>query len=198
MTNKIELYKALLKFQSNVSNIQKDTTNPFFNSKYASLGNILDIINDVLSSCGLVVMQSPGGGGEEISLCTEIIHAESGESINSCFYMTPVKKDPQGIGSCITYMRRYALAAILKLNVDDDDGNAASNKQEHNQHKGPDKQSDPTMNYDYVKTYLQCSMTADDLKENARMVHKIDKTPEQRKELLQIYKDRMAFLMGEE
>ena len=40
--------------------------------------------------------------------------------------MRPVKNDPQGVGSCITYMRRYALGAVLCLNIDkDDDGNKA-------------------------------------------------------------------------
>jgi hypothetical protein len=57
---------------------------------------------------------------------------KSGEWLGSHFTMKPVKNDPQGIGSCITYMRRYALAAILGLNIDeDDDGNQASgNNQE--------------------------------------------------------------------
>ena len=38
--------------------------------------------------------------------------------------MTPTKNDPQGAGSVITYQRRYALGAILGLNIDEDnDGN---------------------------------------------------------------------------
>jgi hypothetical protein len=40
--------------------------------------------------------------------------------------MKPVKDDPQGVGSCITYARRYALAAIVGVAPEDDDGNAAS------------------------------------------------------------------------
>ena len=35
--------------------------------------------------------------------------------------MRPSKNDPQGVGSCITYQRRYAIGAILCLNIDDDD-----------------------------------------------------------------------------
>ena len=42
--------------------------------------------------------------------------------------MIPVKKDPQGIGSCITYAKRYSLAAFFGVQTcDDDDGDAASN-----------------------------------------------------------------------
>ncbi len=42
--------------------------------------------------------------------------------------MTPVKNDPQGIGSCITYQKRYALTSILNLSISDpdDDGNYAT------------------------------------------------------------------------
>jgi len=124
----VNLAKALLVFQTEVGNISKEAVNPFHKSKYASLTNILDGINDHLNKSGLVVMQCPNGDGESVKLVTTVIHAETGEFMESEFSMVPVKKDPQGIGSCLTYMRRYALASILKLNVDDDDdGNAASN-----------------------------------------------------------------------
>jgi len=58
-----------------------------------------------------------------------IIHT-SGEWIKSSYEMKPTKNDPQGLGSAITYQRRYALGAVLSLNIDDDDdGNKASEKQ---------------------------------------------------------------------
>jgi hypothetical protein len=42
--------------------------------------------------------------------------------------MQPEKNSPQAIGSAITYMRRYAISAVLGLIVEeDDDGNKASN-----------------------------------------------------------------------
>jgi hypothetical protein len=123
----IKLAHALLGFQSEVGKIKKEAKNTFF-GKYASLSSVLDTIDPVLSKCGIVVIQSPSGDGKSIQLITTIIEAESGEFIESEFSMVPVKQDPQGMGSCITYMRRYALASILKLNVDDDDdGNSASN-----------------------------------------------------------------------
>lgn len=124
----VNLAKALLCFQTEVENISKEAINPFHKSKYASLTNILDGINQTLNHAGLVVMQSPSGDGECVKLTTTVIHAATGEFMESDFSMVPVKKDPQGVGSCLTYMRRYALSSILKLNVDDDDdGNAASN-----------------------------------------------------------------------
>ena len=125
----VNLSKGLFKFQSNVSSIKKDANNPFFKSKYASLSNILDEIDAFLTTAGLVIIQPPVESKADglVTVLTMLIHAETGEFMESEFSMKPVKSDPQGIGSCITYMRRYALTSILKLNVEDDDGNDASN-----------------------------------------------------------------------
>lgn len=116
------LAKALVTFQVKVESIKKDATNPFFKSKYASLSNILDAIKTPLTESGLTVVQLPTG---EHELTTTIIH-ESGEFIESTYTMTPVKNDPQGLGSVISYQRRYALTSALLLNTEDDDGNHAT------------------------------------------------------------------------
>lgn len=116
--------KALITFRLKVEKIKKDAKNPFFKSKYATLSNILDSIDTPLAESGLSFAQFPCG---EHGLCTIIMHAESGEYMQAEYAMRPTKDDPQGIGSAITYQRRYALAAILGLNIDDDDdGNAAT------------------------------------------------------------------------
>lgn len=136
--------KALILFQVKVENVKKDAKNPFFKSTYASLSNILDSIKEPLIESGLCFSQFPTGENE---LNTILIHAESGEYISSSYAMKPAKDDPQGRGSVITYQRRYALASILGLNIDDDDdGNAAT-------HGGstPDKAAEnnkPWMNKD--------------------------------------------------
>jgi len=115
---------ALLKFDEAVSKIAKGEENPFFKNKYAALPNILDAIKQPLIDAGLTVKQFPEGDHQ---LTTLIIHAESGEYIESTYTMHPAKNDPQGEGSRITYQRRYALGAVLGLNIDeDDDGNKAS------------------------------------------------------------------------
>ena len=114
---------ALCKFQGTVEKIVKTATNPFFKSKYASLADILDVIREPLQLNGLSFVQFPEG---ESGLTTMLMH-ESGEHITATYIMKPVKNDPQGQGSAITYQRRYALGAILGLNIDDDDdGNQAS------------------------------------------------------------------------
>lgn len=131
MCNKSESIKniavALAKFNGEVSKIDKDSTNPHFRNKYASLDNIIDEVRPILTKHGLSIIQMPGGDGEKFTMTTMLIH-ESGEWIESePIVMRPVKNDPQGIGSCATYARRYSLAAFLSLNTgEDDDGNAAT------------------------------------------------------------------------
>ena len=118
-----EIATALCKFQGEVETIRKGETNPFFKSKYASLADILNVIRKPLADNGLSFVQFPTG---EHCLTTMLMHT-SGEYISDSYNMTPTKNDPQGLGSVITYQRRYALGAILGLNIDeDDDGNSGS------------------------------------------------------------------------
>jgi len=127
--------QALIVFHLKVDTIKKDAKNPFFKSTYASLTNILDAINEPLIESDLTVSQFPTGDN---GLTTILIHGASGEWIQSTYEMKPVKDDPQGRGSCITYQRRYALASVLSLNIDeDDDGNKATYPT-----GGPDKQAE--------------------------------------------------------
>ena len=119
----VNVAKGLLAFQSAATKITKDAQNPYFKSKYATLSNILDEVAAPLSAAGLVVTQHPEGG----TLTTVLIHAESGEFIESTYDLNAIKADPQATGSAVTYARRYALCAVLNLNIeDDDDGNAAT------------------------------------------------------------------------
>ncbi|QWG87403.1 ERF family protein [Bacillus mycoides] len=122
-----ELAKALVKFNSEVTKIAKDADNPFFKNNYATLDTIIDEIRPILSKHGLSIMQIPSGDGQNVTLKTLLLH-ESGEWLESdALTMKPVKNDPQAVGSCITYARRYSLAAFLSLNTgEDDDGNGAT------------------------------------------------------------------------
>ena len=191
----LEIYKSLLRFQSNISNIQKDASNAFFKNKYASLCNILDAINPVLIDCGLILMQHPTGDAESVTLKTILIHANSGDRIESSFSMVPTKKDPQGVGSCITYMRRYAISSILKLNVDeDDDGNGASTKATQKQYKAPERSS--PLSFDSAKAHIEMATSIEALKEIASNANDIEMTSQERDLLNITYKNRIAFLRG--
>lgn len=188
-TSIINLAKALLKFQCSVNKIKKDSNNPFFKSKYASLSHILDEIDDCLIDAGLVVIQPPCSALDEnvVTLKTIIIHAESGEFIESEFTIPPAKKDPQGYGSCITYMRRYALTSILKLNVDDDDGNYASNtKPKGNSPIAPIKLSPQAQD---LKNRMELAESVDELKSLGAQVKEEIASSEEREVLLTCYKN---------
>jgi hypothetical protein len=123
----INLAVALTKFNGEVHSIAKDAKNPHFKNNYATLDNIVEEIRPILQKHGLSVLQIPGGDGENVIMKTMLLH-ESGEWLESePLVMRPVKNDPQGMGSCITYARRYSLCSMLSLSTGiDDDGNAAS------------------------------------------------------------------------
>ena len=118
-----KLSTALVAFHSKMGKVSKDSVNPYFNSKYASLSTILTAVTPVLTEAGLSIVQMPTGENE---LQTTLIHS-SGEWISSTMKLAPIKADPQAQGSAITYARRYAVGAILSLNIDEDeDANAAT------------------------------------------------------------------------
>jgi hypothetical protein len=118
-----QITAALLTFQGKVEAVSKDAKNPFFKSSYATLSNILKTIKNPLLESELTFVQFPDG---ENGLTTRLMHS-SGEWMEATYKMKPAKDDPQGLGSAITYQRRYSLGAVLGLDIeDDDDGNAAS------------------------------------------------------------------------
>jgi hypothetical protein len=119
------LAKAMAKAQGDLGPVLKDKTNPAFRSKYADLGAVLEAVLPALNRAGLSLIQSPSYDGSLVGVTTILLH-ESGEWMEATLHMKPVKMDPQGIGSCITYARRYAALAIAGAAPEDDDGNAAS------------------------------------------------------------------------
>jgi hypothetical protein len=159
--------QALIIFHVKVDTIKKDAKNPFFKSTYASLTNILDAINEPLIESGLAISQFPTGAD---GLTTILIHGESGEWISSTYEMRPVKDDPQGRGSCITYQRRYALASVLSLNIDeDDDGNKASQPTTEKQWLNKDSEQ-----FDKVKKFITDGGAIDTVKCKYRLSKEVE------------------------
>ncbi len=129
------LAEALSKAQGAMRNAVKDSDNPFFKSKYADLAAVSDACRAELSANGLAVVQLPMMRDGKMVLEYVLMHS-SGEFIASELEMTPVKSDPQGIGSAITYARRYTLGGLSGVATEDDDGNAASG---NNGNRGQEK-----------------------------------------------------------
>lgn len=119
------LASALVKAQANIKHASKDSNNTHFRNDYASLESVIDASKQYLLEQGITVLQGVSSDGA--SLTTRLLH-NSGEYIETEMRLVLSKQDMQGLGSAITYGRRYALAAILNIAQADDDGNAATGK----------------------------------------------------------------------
>jgi hypothetical protein len=120
-----ELVGALAKAQGEIMPAIKDSKNPFFKSSYADLSSVWNACKEPLSKNGLAVMQTMDHKENQLMLITTLAHA-SGQWVRSFLPVVTEKNNAQGIGAAITYMRRYALSAMVGITCDeDDDGNAS-------------------------------------------------------------------------
>lgn len=124
-----ELAAALAKAQGEIKSAAKDSTNPHFKSKYADLASVWDACRAALSKNGLAVAQiTATTEAGKVRVTTTLLHS-SGQWIEGELDVKPGQDTAQGIGSTITYCRRYALAAMVGVAPDDDDdGYAASER----------------------------------------------------------------------
>ncbi len=119
---------ALAKAQGEFAGAKKDSVNPHFRSAYADLASVVDACREALAKNLISYTQWPvdSDGLEKVTLITRLSH--DGEFIQSQASIPLVKKDPQGFGSALTYLRRYSLMSALGIAPEDDDGNDASGK----------------------------------------------------------------------
>lgn len=136
-----EIAKALLAFQAEATGVVKDSKNPHFKNRYASLEAVVDEARPVLQRVGISWMQAPGKiNAGNIGMTTLLMHAASGQWISSDMEIPLGKHDPQGAGSAITYAQRYALMASLGLPPLDDDAESAIDR---NQGSAPSGRNEP-------------------------------------------------------
>ncbi len=124
------LAKALLAVQKQLLPALKDAANPFTKSNYATLNSVMEACRDALQSNGIWMTQLPMPtpehlGSGHLALQTKFTHASSGQWQASLTIVPLPKNDPQGMGSAMTYARRYALTAMLGIVTEDDDGEGA-------------------------------------------------------------------------
>ena len=113
-----EITKALIKLQASLETVHKDAKGNW--GKYATLVAVQQEILPKLKDCGLAIIQPLSNLNGLPAIRTTLLH-ESGESITEVTPLILPKNDPQGQGSAITYARRYSLASITGLVIDDDD-----------------------------------------------------------------------------
>lgn len=121
------IYEALVLAQMEMPAVERDGVNPHYKSKFTTLGNLIATVKPVLNKHGLAFAQFPSQDDQGRPTLLTIIFHESGEKLEFEALLLLAKDDPQGQGSAITYMRRYALASALGISdQDDDDGNVGS------------------------------------------------------------------------
>jgi hypothetical protein len=120
--------EKIIAIQSEICGLKKDSNNPFFKSKYISVGHIVNALKPVLheNDCYSTHRMCISPEGKPL-LESEICYKDGTVLLGSVSPL-PVKdsSDPQKLGSAITYMRRYNLTAMLEIEEDDDDGNNAN------------------------------------------------------------------------
>jgi hypothetical protein len=117
--------------QAEAKHANFDSKNTHFKSKYASLAEVIDTIKMILAKNDLAVLQEPECRDGQHVLVTLVLH-KSGQFFEYEMKLNPKSDDPQGLGSAITYGKRYTLTGILCIAAEeDDDGNAASQPNPH-------------------------------------------------------------------
>lgn len=118
---------ALAAAQASMGRAKKSADNPHFRSKYADLASVMEACMPALTGNGIAVTQPVRREDGEMVLYTVLHHADSGETLDDGGLPLIVnKRDMQGLGSALTYARRYGLMAMAGIAPEDDDGNAAA------------------------------------------------------------------------
>jgi hypothetical protein len=121
-----DLAAALAKAQSEMTMIESKGTNPFFNSKYATLASVLEVALPALNKHGIALVQGVRWENHTAGfyITSTLMHA-SGQWMSTEIRMPIAKKDAHGIGAATTYGRRYLASAMCGVAQADDDGNGA-------------------------------------------------------------------------
>jgi hypothetical protein len=144
-----ELAAALAQAQGAFEPAKRSATNPHLKNRYATLDDIIQAVRDPLAANGLSFMQLLDSDENGPALTTMLLH-ESGQWLQS---RTPVDamesnrgtNDMQAFGATLTYLKRYALAAMLGVSTDEDtDGNGAGASKHVTQRRNqPKRQGSP-------------------------------------------------------
>jgi len=130
----VKIAPAFLRAQKKIGAAKKEASNPFFKSKYADLGSVMEACKEALNENEISVLQPTVSNENGTFVETYLMHS-SGEFFMSTMRVTAKSENnPQDQGSAVTYARRYALQSMLFIPAEDDDGNkAAGNKVRYEQ-----------------------------------------------------------------
>ena len=115
--------QKLLAVKEAIGTLTKNSKNPFYKSQYLDLNAILIEVDPLCQEHGIILLQPLGEG----FVNTILVNAEDGTTIVESSIEIPTSiTDPQKIGACITYFRRYTLKSLFGIAEQDDDGTLAS------------------------------------------------------------------------
>lgn len=114
--------KRILEIKQKIGTLSKSSVNPFYKSQYLDLNDLLNAVEPLLWEEDLILIQPIVEG----SVYSTILDAKTGLMLINSWIELPDIKDPQKLGSCITYFRRYTLKSLLAISEVDDDANIAS------------------------------------------------------------------------
>lgn len=218
--NIIDITCAIINLQSELGFASKDRANPFFKSKYADLASVWETCCELLTKNNLAVIQTldvvdanyenkthdregkiktDQKGNKQNVLMTTLAHS-SGQWFRSTSLICPISHDPQGIGSAITYMRRYSLCAILGVIQDDDDGEKAMDRKKIHKNE-PSKLEiiNSTSQKEHMKKLFSNFSKFFDFYDESLIIDYLSKCAEKAKltaeQVLEAYKDDKKFLV---
>jgi len=156
-----KLAEALAKAQGAMEPAIKSSDNPFFKSRYADLYSTWQACREPLTSNGLSITQLPDDSSDGyVGIVTILMHT-SGQWIKSKISTKLVKPDPQALGSAISYLRRYALQAIVGISTADDDSESAmgAHRQDNGGNGSDKKSTKPDKKVEKTKTFADIMAT---------------------------------------
>lgn len=117
------LYARLVAAIGEMPTLHPDSRNDHYGSMYVSLGALLSAVRPVLARHGLAISQQIGCAFGQVTVRTAIIASDGGEITSVLAYPMPGRI--HDFGAVVTYLRRYAIQAMLGLAAESDpDGGA--------------------------------------------------------------------------
>ena len=137
-----KLAEALAKAQAEMEPATKDANNPFFKSQYASLASCWQACRGPLTKHGLAIIQTTEPDNGNVTVISILTHS-SGQWVKGKLSVKPPKTDSQALGSCLSYLRRYSLSALVGLSTQDDDAESTMSRQNTVKEKTTTKKATP-------------------------------------------------------
>jgi hypothetical protein len=102
------LDEALAKAQGEIDIASKDSVNPAFKSKYANLTSVWEACRPALAKNSIALTQWPlASADNRLHIITRVAH--KGEWMQARFSIPVDKANAHGVGSAITYAKRFTL-----------------------------------------------------------------------------------------